>query len=1380
MSNKLQIVINDISPDVPVAPDEPTAPDIPNTGRFTALTTEPSVSSAGGEPTALAFPIVLFSFAFMLGLLALVLKRRKDKKMHLEFDGECEELDRNFNRRFYLSVIGCATLFVSAGLSFMFLDTSKDVSAEENPLTANGSDVTIEIDRNLADETTSYTVVEPTTVTITESTSHGYNLFAYIPSEFNYLSSTDEDNESVILPLFDEDGNPNTASRYGISLDSLGESFSIPAGKDNALLIDSVSEATEDEHTFTFNIEAIIDLDLPAGVYTGDIEFFAKRKNVITLDSNNATTLGSDSAIVAFDSSFVTPIVNPLRSYTISGFSTEHNNASGANVSSQNDIDYNYEFGNWYDSVVGGNEVIDGSGNLIADSGYADDEGRWSTSEDITLYAHWVNNPLTLPTITKTGHTCGWTTSSDSDTIMYASGATDFYPTEDTVFYGVCNINNYSVNVKTVHGIDSVALGSTSCASTSGCDISLTYGETYTLVATASTGYSFTGWNTDSYGTIANPSANSTTYTVSDGDDALVPSAAPNDYTITLNSNGASTAGSPLATVTFDSGDITSITNPSRSYTVSGFNAIGNHAIGATISSHDSLTYTYDFEQWYDSVDGGFAVIDDSGHLISGSGYADDEGRWVTPEDVTLYAHWFYSSITLPTIEKDDYACGWTTDTEATEIEYTSGSTDFHPDSDTVLYGVCVPPTIIFDGNGADEGSMDDISYVGVEAGDTIELVAPNFIKSGYGFVGWSFFADTTPGGAYAIYGPNETITVPDDVFDLVDDEGHIKLYAVWLESAGSLQSFVCESIQNIGDVTALTDERDGQTYAIAKLADDNCWMIENLRLNPADPNTNITMTNTNNPTSTFIETDVANVKSGIDTTLWKSCNEGSAACTDQISFGTGFITTSNPAKHIITDSDENPQSISWYSYGIMYNWYTATAGQGTYDTASYTTTEGDICPAGWHLPTGADNDDSTNDDEFGNLSEALGGLRTSMDQNTAPTAEEMSSMYRSFPNNFVNSGRYWATKAYSGTVSLYWSATFTYASENIISEAAGLGFDLHNMYPNNDSRNTYDGIAVRCIANPSHTLTVSYGEGVTGISIDGETVNNGDTVSLVEGTFHEIDATIEDGYEFLGWSATSGTIGSATSKTTSFTIGEEDASLAANAQEIKYYMQELTISQCAAYAGGQDFTVYDSRDESDYTVQLLGGRCWMTQNLRITGDIPAEGSNFHHSQYFNVSQDDLADQTRCTGHNASASNPAGYSNVCYKSGVDNEGNPTVWYNFAAATAGTITGYQNANQVTQDICPAGWRLPTANEQMALAYSLSSNASPFNPVYGGYYLNGNHAETNTYGRWWSSTPYTEEGNNGQFSRNGLFYRDGSLDSGYYSRFGGYYIRCVMDN
>lgn len=74
----------------------------------------------------------------------------------------------------------------------------------------------------------------------------------------------------------------------------------------------------------------------------------------------------------------------------------------------------------------------------------------------------------------------------------------------------------------------------------------------------------------------------------------------------------------------------------------------------------------------------------------------------------------------------------------------------------------------------------------------------------------------------------------------------------------------------------------------------------------------------------------------------------------------------------------------SWYSYGVMYGWYTATAENGNYDMASGNVA-GDICPAGWRLPTGGGSG------EYVSLTNAVSG-ENNMAKNNNLLA---------FPNNF-------------------------------------------------------------------------------------------------------------------------------------------------------------------------------------------------------------------------------------------------------------------------------------------------------------------------------------------------------------------------------------------
>ena len=341
-----------------------------------------------------------------------------------------------------------------------------------------------------------------------------------------------------------------------------------------------------------------------------------------------------------------------------------------------------------------------------------------------------------------------------------------------------------------------------------------------------------------------------------------------------------------------------------------------------------------------------------------------------------------------------------------------------------------------------------------ISASDTsATLIASNYSRVGYGFAGWSDRFDYEFNNEANFYGPNEEIDFAAGQY--TDDNPGLSLYAVWVKSAGELQdaskvSQLCGSdagglipalYDNKGDddestwsieaslssISALTDTRDNQTYAIAKLSDDNCWMIENLRLADTHQSgsntvaTTLTTANTNNPLN---NNDLANptvtlkhnyIDSQTFTNLSASsnvaydastapdgwCVSDTADCIDQSRLRTS--NTTNRASY-------RPDSImladaNLYSYGNHYNWYSATAGRGTYSTPTYRSTEGDLCPAGWHLPTGG------SIGEYGMLSISLGGYKNvnneaqAMTASTLPDNQTMLERIRHFPNNFVYAG---------------------------------------------------------------------------------------------------------------------------------------------------------------------------------------------------------------------------------------------------------------------------------------------------------------------------------------------------------------------------------------
>ena len=315
-----------------------------------------------------------------------------------------------------------------------------------------------------------------------------------------------------------------------------------------------------------------------------------------------------------------------------------------------------------------------------------------------------------------------------------------------------------------------------------------------------------------------------------------------------------------------------------------------------------------------------------------------------------------------------------------------------------------------------------------------ITLFSSNYSRSGYGFAGWN----TKPDGSGTSFGPNETlvaanssqasdagVTLTSDMLTQLGTSG-ITMYAQWIpaEPNTDLQTWTGCSTMNQGDVIALTDSRDNQTYAVAKLKDDKCWMIENLRYKPS----------VGTETQSFT-TSLYNIQQYSLTNI-------------NIVNGT-TPATSLDAKAV---SQQGSPYFQWYSYGGQYSWasaiasattnsnigYNSNTNQSTVGSSSFSTTgatmadrssattavkNANICPAGWRLPRSAYDGSTTNttaNNDFPYLQNALNGSYDNLSSNFPA-----SNNWRKFPNNFVFAGFWNGTNAYTrGTYGNYWSST--------------------------------------------------------------------------------------------------------------------------------------------------------------------------------------------------------------------------------------------------------------------------------------------------------------------------------------------------------------------
>ena len=214
----------------------------------------------------------------------------------------------------------------------------------------------------------------------------------------------------------------------------------------------------------------------------------------VILNKGSCATNGTTSVTATYNSTAISPSTITLAktSYTISGFGlSAARQSDGATVSSTSTITSTVTTDGYYSTNGGSTKVLAGNTTaawIASVSGYTDSSKKWIKAAGTTLYAKCgAHSDQTLPTITKTGYTCGWTTSSSGTSIMYASGGT-LAPTGNTTLYGVCEPETYTISYN-LNG------GSASNPS------SAAYNQVIELTDPVKAGYSFIGWSSsDSHG----------------------------------------------------------------------------------------------------------------------------------------------------------------------------------------------------------------------------------------------------------------------------------------------------------------------------------------------------------------------------------------------------------------------------------------------------------------------------------------------------------------------------------------------------------------------------------------------------------------------------------------------------------------------------------------------------------------------------------------------------------------------------------------------------------------------------------------------------------------------------------------------------------------
>ena len=296
--------------------------------------------------------------------------------------------------------------------------------------------------------------------------------------------------------------------------------------------------------------------------------------------------------------------------------------------------------------------------------------------------------------------------------------------------------------------------------------------------------------------------------------------------------------------------------------------------------------------------------------------------------------------------------------------------------------------------------------------------------------------------------------------------------YVPNLTQISNMQDMTTEicNASTVGQTNRLTDTRDGKLYWVAKLADKQCWMTQNLDLDlstetaltPDDSDVSANWTPTMSTQTVLVSGDFDDGTDGYNgvrsfdpsmyannnPTAWTDCNNywSGGSCSNWTN-----VSNMSPMTEIrdestsIVDTNNNTYD-AHYLVGNYYQWNVATAGTGEQATSHDTNATGSICPKGWKLPTS----NNSNPGSFGGLASAY-SLRGS----AGATALTKSPLY------FIPAGRVDSGSLYgAGDVGWYWSSTADSSTG-----AYSLAFHPSIVGSSNGGLRRYTGLPVRCLA---------------------------------------------------------------------------------------------------------------------------------------------------------------------------------------------------------------------------------------------------------------------------------------------------------------------------
>ena len=212
-------------------------------------------------------------------------------------------------------------------------------------------------------------------------------------------------------------------------------------------------------------------------------------------------------------------------------------------------------------------------------------------------------------------------------------------------------------------------------------------------------------------------------------------------------------------------------------------------------------------------------------------------------------------------------------------------------------------------------------------------LAANEFTRNGYNFVGWN----TEQDGSGDTHDDGEAVTNLTTVGDVVD------LYAIWERVYVMQEVSEWKNDLEEGDEVGAIDIRDGKTYTVAKLADGNIWMTQNLDHDIGDINGGIyTPDDTDIPENWVPDSDYYTRET--ENTDWCSVSDCNI---EPESYDPGNGCWLGEGEYDYDDTCENRH----YHLGNYYNWTAAVAMSDSSSLDGVIDMDQSVCPAGWSLP---------------------------------------------------------------------------------------------------------------------------------------------------------------------------------------------------------------------------------------------------------------------------------------------------------------------------------------------------------------------------------------------------------------------------------------------